>query len=228
MKQLLRRNVFETNSSSMHSVVISKFEEDFTEEEIEDSFRYWTDDGIIDFTKLDDDPLIFERAPFQVLFSYFDKLRYYLASMSYIWSNEDYAEYAEKLNKLHPFVKGFKFGKDGYYADKDEENHGHIDHQSSEELSSFLFNNKLDIETFLKSKKYVIIVDGDEYCIYDRYEESGLITHEYKQSYTELTEVGNMLAELERGSRIYIEGNVLILETNNEGDYPKEEVETEF
>ncbi len=42
-------------------------------------------------------------------------------------------------------------------------------------LSSFLEKENISITEFLKNKRYIVVVDGDEYCIYKRMKESGLI-----------------------------------------------------
>ena len=74
MKQLIRKNTFETNSSSMHSLVITKTAKPYTkwEKELEyygDKFELF---GCCDTHT-------FERHPFEVLSSPKDKLRYYVA-----------------------------------------------------------------------------------------------------------------------------------------------------
>lgn len=42
-------------------------------------------------------------------------------------------------------------------------------------LTGFLREENITIEEFLKNKRYIVIVDGDEYCIYKDMKEHGLI-----------------------------------------------------
>ena len=42
-------------------------------------------------------------------------------------------------------------------------------------LKSFLKERNITLEEFITNKKYVIIVDGDEYCVWDGMKKSGLI-----------------------------------------------------
>lgn len=51
---------------------------------------------------------------------------------------------------------------------------GQIDHQSAGMLKNFLKDRGISLKEFLTNKKYVIIVDGDEYCALDKLVYSGL------------------------------------------------------
>ena len=85
MKQI-RNSVFETNSSSMHSLVIrndNTYEENesryYTKEEIKDNVWWWIrkDSTVCD---LSHDDLYFGRAPFMILDSFMAKFKYALAN----------------------------------------------------------------------------------------------------------------------------------------------------
>lgn len=52
---------------------------------------------------------------------------------------------------------------------------GSIDHQSAGVLDRFLYYHGIDIKEFLLNKKYIVIVDGDEYNVYNSLVDSGLI-----------------------------------------------------
>lgn len=58
---------------------------------------------------------------------------------------------------------------------KDYDYFGYVDHQSSGLLEGFLKKNNITLKEFLFNKKYIVIVDGDEYCMFDKAKESGLI-----------------------------------------------------
>ena len=42
-------------------------------------------------------------------------------------------------------------------------------------LQGFLEKENITLKEFLFNKKYIIIIDGDEYCMFDKAKESGLI-----------------------------------------------------
>lgn len=74
-------------------------------------------------------------------------------------------------------------GEDGqeYEAVFDEENYlttpdiGMIDHQSSGLLRSFLKKRGVSLKEFLTNKKYIVVIDGDEYCEWENILTSGII-----------------------------------------------------
>lgn len=167
----VRYNVFETNSSSMHSIVLSKNKEMFTEEEVKHSFSYFSrfkKDSVVYFD-IDDiysnhHCLEFTRAPFDILYTYCDKLRYVIGCHNI---DEAYIErLLEKVKEKHPFIKDFKFStKKRYYDDEDEPDeiyYGYTD-DGPGMVDSFLAKHLIDIEEFLLRKDIIIIVDGDEY-----------------------------------------------------------------
>ena len=143
MKQFIRFNTFETNSSSMHSVVLTKCaqQDEFTPEEIKDSFWDYMDCswgiGIVDFRK--DDCLAFDRTPFQLLYTYCDKLRYVLANYSYEWTDEQYENFLQHIKKELGF-KEFIFQQGDKYT-YTSNFYGYVDHQSQDTLQTFLREN---------------------------------------------------------------------------------------
>lgn len=78
MRIQVRRNVFETNSSSMHSLVILKEDRLFTKNELTDGM-YLHKNGVWDIWM--DDDLYFGRSPFQCLATFESKVRYAIASL---------------------------------------------------------------------------------------------------------------------------------------------------
>lgn len=179
MKQVIRRSVFETNSSSMHSIAISKYDSHYTDQEVYDSFNYFDkhygrqEDLHIQFFEAygyhnDKSALRFGRYPFRILSTFCDKLRYYIASRSNIWEDKDYTKFLNHIMERYPRIKSFEFTKTPEYEKEYTDNiydYGYIDHESREMLFSFLLKKNIDIDEFLTNRKYIIFVDGDEYAV---------------------------------------------------------------
>ena len=75
MKRQIRRGCFETNSSSMHSLIITKEDKYYTPEECESGA--WVFDGKLSMRY----DMEFERSPFDILSTFASKLRYAIASL---------------------------------------------------------------------------------------------------------------------------------------------------
>ena len=199
MKQI-RRNVFETNSSSSHSLVITTDDEHYNREEINKDF-YMTD-GIV---RLWDSSLEFYRSPFDMLVTFRDKLRYAIAS-----SNGNLVNQCREL--CQKYVDGFvdfKFDKIDYVWDSEVKdyvetnepipNYGGTDDY---QIEGWLKHYNISLEEFLTNKRYIVVVDGDEYCVWSNIKNSGLvdvkkIIHDsYEESETERRE--QYLAQLEK------------------------------
>lgn len=171
MKKIVRCGTFETNSSSSHSLVVTKSSDVFTPEEIRENF--WVDkDRLIWMGSY---RLDFGRNPNAPLVSFADKLRYLIAT--YCNSNpEKIDELLSIVRKYVPEVKEFKFdltynGNRCYY--------GSIDHQSMGIVQSYIEKHNLSLEEFLINKKYIIILDGDEYDMWGTMKESGLVNLDF-------------------------------------------------
>jgi len=245
MKRVIRSSCFETNSSSMHSVVVTKSKEKVTPDnvlwdrnnpDIDDGVYLWN--GKWELRDVEDG---FGRYPFRFLTSFEDKFKYalceYLGDMyedDPHWE-ETISQFYEIAEELIPGFKDFDFrtkeidiylDADGndiphckliykgwdeekkrtvyYYRDKndnphdavfDEENYleipdiGMIDHQSMGLLKNFLKEKDITLKEFLTNKKYIIVIDGDEYCDFERYMKSGLINKDF------ITEIYDTTAE---------------------------------
>lgn len=200
MKQI-RRNVFETNSSSSHSLVITTDDEHYTREEINKDF-YMTEKGIV---RLWESSLEFYRSPFDMLATFKDKLRYAIAS-----SNGNLVDQCREL--CQKYVDGFvdfEFDTKDYvwdsevkdYVEADEPipNYGGTDDY---QIEGWLKYYNVSLEEFLTNKKYIVVVDGDEYCVWSNIKDSGLvdvkkIIHDsYEESEAEWRE--QYLAQLEK------------------------------
>ena len=88
MKCQIRQGVFETNSSSMHSIVVKKTLEYYTKEEAEGEIHIrksgkWT---------IYEDDLEFGRSPFEIIGSFKRKIHYAIASLCGSYFLHDKAE----------------------------------------------------------------------------------------------------------------------------------------
>ena len=200
MKQI-RRNVFETNSSSSHSLVITTDNEHYTKEEI-NSECYLTKEGKMRFWE---SSLEFYRSPFDMLTTFKGKLRYAIAS-----SNGNLVDECREICKK--YIDGFadfEFDTKDYvwdsevkdYVEADEPipNYGGTDDY---QIEGWLKKYNVSLEEFLTNKRYIVVVDGDEYQIFDHIKKSGLfdtskIIHDsYEESEAEWRK--QYLAQLEK------------------------------
>lgn len=173
MKIKVRKSVFETNSSSMHSLVVKKEDGYYTEEELREDL-YINNDGEWDLSWGDE--LCFGRSPFGVLTTFESKTRYAIASIccysqytitdNIDKSKDNFDKIKEMFIKYIPECKKIELRKNTDFP------YGWVDENI---LTGFLEENQITLEEFLTNKKYVVIVDGDEYCIWDSLKESGLV-----------------------------------------------------
>ena len=169
----IRQHVFETNSSSSHSIVLINDDLNKSDAECFPYFKtYLCSDGTY---YIFDHNLTFGRSPFNVLYTFSEKLNYAIASFG-----------EEKFNELEELACKYLKGLDGEccsgielpkcrWSNKENKYYGDIDHQSAGILQSFLFKEDISIEEFLTNSNYIVIIDGDEYCVFDKLKESGLI-----------------------------------------------------
>ena len=198
MKQI-RRNVFETNSSSSHSLVITTDNEHYTREEINKNF--YMIDGIV---RLWESSLEFYRSPFDMLVTFKDKLRYAIAS-----SNGNLVDECREICKK--YVDGFtdfEFDTKDYVWDSEVKDYVETDDPipnyggtDDYQIEGWLKHYNISLEEFLTNKRYIVVVDGDEYCVWS-IKNSGLvdvkkIVHDsYEESEAEWHE--QYLAQLEK------------------------------
>ena len=172
----IRRSVFETNSSSSHSISILR-----KNVEPEDYWDVFSIDGELYLrTYL----LEFGRTPFKVLYKFIDKCRYAIAYYN-SFEEDKVDEICNLIKKKLPQVKTIIFSKkDEYDYSKNDftgevvNDYGEIDHQSCGVLDRFLKANNLTLEEFLCNPKYVVFVDGDEYNVKENLFLSGLLHEE--------------------------------------------------
>lgn len=206
------RKAFETNSSSMHSIIIKKTEGKSGTEDI-------YSDKVLNLYSSD---LHFGTYPFRILRTFLQKLEFAVASYSNSFSIKanDFDKIEELKNivkeKLglelrlptttleeyrradnHKWISGFDIewisdpddttSEICIYKDdpsveieyrKVEVVDADIDHQSAGLLQMFMDRYNVTLEEFLTNSKYIVIIDGDEYCEFDNIRMSGILNTE--------------------------------------------------
>lgn len=165
MKLTIRKGMFETNSSSMHSIIITDNTHDLMY--LESIKKYMWDDGTIPFY---DSELEFGRSPFDVLADPYKKTAYAIASFCgyYKPEKEEYQECREFVNDLTRIFREVINGFDHLvFNTNDCYPFGYVDHQSNQLLEEFLEDEHVSLEDFIFSPQYVVIIDGDESCVWD-------------------------------------------------------------
>ena len=153
----IRKGVFETNSSSSHSIVMMKNDKP-TEDKVDPDYRV-DDDGVLDFWYEPD--LEFGRSPFEFLTDWYGRLRYCIAS--YSGDDDKIKELEEICRRRVDRFKHFKFRKDRW---ENKENRGYIDHQSDGILDAALKRYNISLEEFIFNDRFIVVVDGDEYRVF--------------------------------------------------------------
>lgn len=174
MKRQIRSGVFETNSSSMHSLVVKKEDGYYADNELR-RHLWLSNDGV--WKIWDDDEITFGRHPFRCLGTFESKVRYAIASLC-AW-HDDKVEQFENIEcivkEVIPECARIELPKVSYSWDENDKiSYGSVDEDI---LSSFLKNENISLKEFLTNKRYVVIVDGDEYCIWNDLKNSGLVNN---------------------------------------------------
>lgn len=171
MKRIVRKGAFESNSSSSHSLVVTKA----TTTETPDVWL--TKDGMIDIW--DETDLEFCGSPQAPLVEFRDKLRYLIAA--YSQDKEKINEIVETVKRIIPDCNGIKFPRRNnlWPYDIEVDSYGYIDHQSSHILRNYLEKHNVSFEEFLTRNKYIIVLDGDEYNMWESFKAAGLINEDF-------------------------------------------------
>ena len=191
MKIKIRKGVFETNSSSMHSLVVKKENEYYTQEEMTERM-YLDDNGVWEIW--DEEDLHFGREPFQCLGDFSEKVKYAIASLCGYNDNakETFDDIVKLVHEICPACTDISLPSD--YRPLDRTYYGYVDEDI---LSSFLAKENITLKEFLSNKKYIVIVDGDEYCIYESMKRCGMInTDNIEKEYPNYPDYGTMCGTL--------------------------------
>ena len=235
MKKVIRRNCWETNSSSQHSIIVTKNDMHVSTDEliVNENYNNYNEEtlymhnGKLYLHDIDDG---YGRYPFRFLTTFEEKLKYAMCEyMGCFYGDEQefldkYNEFLEIVGEIVPSFEDFDINTkdvdiytdldgnelkhnqikyDHYdkdrkesvftYVDKDDNKQyailsdnylevpriGMIDHQSMGLLKNFLKDKGIDLKEFLTNKRYVIVIDGDEYCDFSKYLKSGLINKDF-------------------------------------------------
>lgn len=166
----IRKNVFETNSSSMHSLCITR---NTKEDTLEDE-NFWIRDGA---WRLWEDDLSFVRYPFRILYKFSDKVKYLIASLCGSYKSAD--ESRKNLNEIRKVCKDVIPDFEDFIFDVDDNNNPRLGYaENYGGLERWMKQNNVSIRDFLLSKKYIVICDGDEYFEWEKVKASGLVNLE--------------------------------------------------
>lgn len=193
MKQI-RKGVFETNSSSSHSIAVKKDKGMYSYEEIVNSVfpggipNDW--DGIIHIDGYRD---MYFNWGWEVLKTFWAKARFALASYFREAGFYDYEQkglkadeddYPDEVKEIIALLKellpGFKeidfssSNREGWYI------YGDIDHQSAGLLQEYLGKKGVSLKDFLVNREYVVFIDNDNSCVKaDRLEAGDIRAEDY-------------------------------------------------
>jgi len=155
MKTQIRRGVFETNSSSMHSFTVMKREDKYTKEEILNGI-YLERDADTGEVSCVWKPWIhdmeFGRSPFRAIGTFADKWLYACASLVHEYNDEVYKELVSLALKYIPGLKKIKLPMGNrIIANKDSKIHENNDYyqihgKTEEELKEYLLQKGNDWE----------------------------------------------------------------------------------
>lgn len=165
MKIKIRHSLFETNSSSTHSLIVKNGEGSNQAEELRHEIwdnkfpaRLWDDEYESHYG----------RHPFGLLRTPLDKLRYYIASCCDNSQSAEYTAVLELMNKNVEWFKGFDLCVPYDYECTFGNSEGYGFKNQLKELD-------VSLEKFVLNDRYMIVVDGDEYNTWESIVDSGVV-----------------------------------------------------
>lgn len=145
MKRQIRRNVFETNSSSMHSLTVKKL-------------------GITEYLHVDEveNKVIVEYGEFSWGYDVYDdpetKLSYLITMLSQYSCGNIYD--TDEFKEINDIVAK-RCECDGILID--DSSYGYVDHQSIEKIDDLMDEYGCSIEEFIFDKGIKLIIDNDNH-----------------------------------------------------------------
>lgn len=167
----IRRNVFETNSSSMHSLVITKQARKYTDKELALGYDPQYHKTFDLWGWKDEEAMYYERDPFQILSTPLEKLQYYCAYTLGTWRDEPDQKDIDRIKKFIMKQTGINNPLDIFLYrvdrwDKEEGKNKYygavVSNDTGEDPMHFVKRKGIDWEDLILNPKYIIIVDGDE------------------------------------------------------------------
>lgn len=179
----IRRSVFETNSSSMHSLVIVKNSLPYTDLELK--FDVWNNDPEFNLFDYREEG-VYERHPYRVLRTPLQKLQYYVAyTLGTCGKTEKIDEIKQFIHKHTnvPLDKIDLYHRESHCNRKGEwhetKDFGCVyENDTGEDVFHFVKRKGITMEDLILNPKYIIIVDGDEYELFKALFDSGIITQD--------------------------------------------------
>lgn len=163
----IRSGVFETNSSSSHSICIRNRSTENTIEVDVDNIC----DNLLNGRgawKIKEEDVCFGRSPFRYLSKFSEKVLYAIACRI------DTDDIENIVRKYVPEFSSFMF------VDEDDYGYGR-GYTDDCILPGWLNSNNVSLEDFLTDSRYFVICDGDEYCIYHDMMKLGFIDSSVKE-----------------------------------------------
>lgn len=176
MRQFIRNKTFETNSSSMHSLVVVKNPKPYKSNELLSEHVYDNEFDLFEWEKG-----YYGRSPYKVLRTPIDKLRYYVAH--YLGANKQLELLPEVLKFIEEEASVVK-SKIKLTVEEDAHedqfaNYGYAGiNDTGEDVFEYIERNNISLKEFVTNPKYVVIIDGDEYQEFKKLFESNILNAE--------------------------------------------------
>lgn len=164
----IRSGVFETNSSSSHSICVRNDKTTFNVDADNICDNLLNGRGV---WRIHEEDVSFGRSPFRYLSKFSEKVCYALANGIKVDTLKNIVQ------KYVPEFTGFDFTFSSKYYPT-----GYTDDNI---LPRWLTTNNVHLEDFLTSEKYFVICDGDEYCIFSDMIKSNIISDKVEHGYSE-------------------------------------------
>ena len=177
----VRQSTFETNSSSAHSLIIKPGFDFMTPEEVQEELKWnlYEAEGkpgkYILKMRIYDGYASYNRYPFQVLSSFWDKLLYLYAHApirSYPpRGRREWTRYQREYYKITNYVKKYLpwlEGVDWSYADEKPTSEAYGFQGALKKLHLTWYD-------YLFDRNVIVICDGDEYCVWSGMKKIGLV-----------------------------------------------------
>lgn len=175
----IRNSMFETNSSSMHSLVLLKNADKVgtLEEAMQQDDRMIVKNGAVIIEKRED--LEFGWG-FEILDSFYGRLRYAIASfVPYCYDGENSLDMIlRSVQELFPEITEIHLPKSEYEDEEDYAFEGSIDHNSMGTLQGFLSEKNMTLSEYLADNHVLVLIDNDNSMHFESILMSGIIDRE--------------------------------------------------